>query len=102
MKYKKNDEVIVTIGKDKGKKGKIEKVIPKKDQVIVAGINISKRHKKSQGGQGNTSGIVDLIKPMKISKVQLICPKCKLPTRVGYRIDGKEKLRICRKCKDTI
>lgn len=101
MKYRKNDEVIVTIGRDKGKKGKIEKIIAKKNEVLVTGVNISKRHRKSQG-QNNPGGIIDLIKPIAVSKVQIICPKCKLPTRLGYRLDGKEKIRICRKCSDAI
>ncbi len=101
MKIRKNDEVIITLGKDKGKKGKVERILPKKNTVVVAGINVFKRHKKSQG-QGDKGGIIEIIKPIAVSKVQVMCPKCKLATRIGYEIQGTEKNRICKKCKQVI
>ena len=98
MKFKKNDEVIVTIGKDRGKKGKIEAVIPKKQSVLITGVNIYKKHLKPRG-QNKPGGIIDITKPLNVAKIALICPKCGKPTRVGYQLgDGKEKLRICKKC----
>lgn len=101
MKFKKGDEVIVTIGKDKGKKGKIEKILPKKNAVFVAGVNIYKKHRKNQG-QGKPGGIIDIIKPLYVSKIQLFCPKCSKLTRIGVKLEAKEKIRICRKCGERI
>lgn len=101
MKIKKKDTVIVLLGKDRGKKGKVEKVLQKKGKVIVSGVNIYKRHLKSQG-EGKPGGIVDIIKPLAVSKVALICPKCSQQTKVGYKLTTEGKKRICRKCKEVI
>ena len=101
MKYKKGDNIIVTIGKDRGKKGKIDKILVKKDQIVVNGINVYKRHMKSRG-EGKPGGIIDIVKPMNVAKVALVCPKCNQPTRVGYKILKDEKIRICRKCEEAI
>jgi large subunit ribosomal protein L24 len=101
VKFKKGDQIMVTIGKDRGKKGKIDAVFPKSQEVQVGGINLYKRHLKSRG-QGKPGGIVDLPKPLEVSKVALVCPKCGLPTRVGFEVDkNKEKTRICKKCKNS-
>lgn len=101
MKLKKNDEIIVMTGKDKGKKGKIDRVIPRKNLVVINGINISKRHLKTRG-QDKPGGIIDIAKPLAVSKVMLLCPQCKKPTRIGYEIKGSEKKRVCRKCNQYI
>jgi len=104
MKFKKGDEVIVTLGKDRGKRGKIEAVFPKKQEVLVSGVNIYKRHLKPRG-EGKPGGIIDITKPLSVAKIALICPKCGKPTRVGYQLETKEKaakLRICRKCGGVI
>lgn len=101
MKIKKNDTVVVLLGKDRGKKGKVEKVLVKKNAVFVSGVNIYKRHLKSQG-EGKPGGIVDIIKPLPVSKVALICPRCSQKTRIGYKITADGKKRICRKCKEVI
>lgn len=101
MKFRKGDEVIVTLGKDKGKKGKVEKVLPKKGAVIVNGVNVYKRHVKRQS-QESKGQIVDISKPLFFSKVSIVCPNCKKPTRVGFVIEGKEKRRICKKCQEII
>ena len=74
----------------------MDRVLVKTGQVVVGGINISKRSVKKQGQ--NQGGIIDLVKPVDMSNVALICPNCKKITRVGFKIEGKEKLRICRKC----
>ena len=79
MKLRKNDEVIVTIGKDQGRKGKITKILPKKMAVVVTGINIYKRHMRKKD-EKTAGGIIDITKPLIISKVALICPKCSKPT----------------------
>lgn len=96
MKFKKGDEVIVTAGKDKGKKGNIEKIFPTQNRVVIPGINIYKKHIKAKG-QNAPGGIVDIVKPLPISNIALICQNCGKPTRVGYTVNG-EKKRICRKC----
>jgi large subunit ribosomal protein L24 len=100
MKLKKNDKVQVMSGKDKGRTGKIEKVFPGKNQVLIPGVNVYKKHARAQGQ--TQGGIIDITKPLGASKVALVCPKCKKPTRVGYRLEGKGKVRICRRCQETI
>lgn len=101
MKLKKGDQVIVTIGKDKGKKGNVEKAFPKLGRVIVAGVNVFKRHRKKRDEQ-HPAGITEIVKPIDVAKVALICPKCGKQTRVGYRIVKDVKERICRKCEQVI
>lgn len=102
MKLKKGDQIIVIAGKDKGRKGKIEKVLPKLNKVLIPGINVYKKHTKPRG-EGQPGGIVDVVKPLVVSNVALLCPKCRKQTRIGYRI-GKvgKKERICRKCQVAI
>jgi large subunit ribosomal protein L24 len=101
MKLKKGDQVIVTIGKDKGRKGKIEKVFPRLNKVLIPGINVYKKHVKPQG-EGKPGGIVDVVKPLSVSNVALLCSKCGQQTRVGYKVDKNDKYRICRKCQAII
>ncbi len=101
MKLKKEDEIIVVKGKDKGKRGKIEKVFIKLDMVLVPGLNMYKRHYKSRV-QNKPSEIIEITKPFKVSNVALVCPSCHKETRIGYKIDNKEKVRICRKCNKKI
>lgn len=101
MKLKKGDMVIVTIGKDKGKKGNVEKAFPGEGRVMVAGVNIVKRHRKKRDEQ-HPAGITELMKPIDVAKLALICPKCGKQTRVGYRIVKDTKERICKKCEQVI
>lgn len=101
MKFKKGDEIIVTKGKDLGKKGKIEKIFPKKDSVLVGGINIYKRHLKPRG-QGKPGGIVDITKPIPVAKLALFCSRCGQRTRIGYKLIDGQKKRICRKCEEEV
>jgi large subunit ribosomal protein L24 len=102
MKIRKNDTVLVITGKDKGKKGKVRKSLPKEDKIVVEGLNMIKRHSKTKG-QARQAGIIELEAPLKASKVMIICNKCAKPARIGYRIldDGK-KARICRACSEVI
>lgn len=101
-KIKKGDKVQVTLGKDRGKSGQIERVLGKEGQIFISGINLSKRHVKGQ--QNVEGGIIDIPKPLNISNVALICPNCKKITRVGFKVgEGKKgKVRICRKCQKEI
>ncbi len=97
MKIKKGDQVQVLSGKDRGKTGEVIRVLPKANKVLVAGVNIAKRHTRAQGTtvQG---GIIDKDMPLPASKVALICSKDGA-TRVRYEFDDKgEKRRVCAKC----
>ena len=95
-KIRKNDTVEVIAGKDKGKRGTVVRVILKKDAVIVSGVNIVKKamKKRSQQDQG---GIAEVEAPLNISNVAIVCKKCGA-TKIGYKMDGDKKVRVCRKC----
>ncbi|NCT55493.1 50S ribosomal protein L24 [bacterium] len=99
MKIKKGDKVQVKIGKDKGVKSVVEKVVTKTSKLVVKNVNIVTRHIKQNEGQG---GRIKVSKPIPSSNVMLICPKCDKPTRIGYKLEGKGKKRICKKCKADI
>ena len=95
MNIKRDDKVIVLSGKDKGKSGKVIAADPKADKVIVEGVNVATKHQKAQK-KGQDGGILKIETPIYVSKVQLVCPKCGKPTRVGYKfVDGK-KVRYCK------
>ena len=100
FKIHKDDTVQVIAGKDKGKTGNVVRVVPAKNAVIVSGINIVKKamKKRSQQDQG---GIVEIEAPLNISNVAIVYKKCG-PTRIGYKLDGDKKLRVCRKCGETL
>lgn len=100
FKFKKGDEIIVTSGRDKGKKGKIEKVLSSENKVIVSGVNVYKRHRKVSRTQ--PAGIYEVTRPTDISKVSIICPKCGKQTKVGFKIEDKKKIRICKKCNGSL
>lgn len=98
MKIKKNDQVKVIRGKDAGKQAAVLQVVAKEAKVLVEGVNQFKRHIKSRA-PGQKSEIVTITKPLSLANVQLICPKCKKPTRVGYKVLKDSKVRVCKKCK---
>ncbi len=102
VKIKKNDDVVILTGKFKGKKGKVLTALPKENKVIVAGINIVKRHQKPDA-QGNSGGIVSKEMPIEVSNVSLMDPKSGKATRIGYRFlkDGK-KVRYAKKSGEII
>ncbi len=101
-KIKKNDSVMIIAGKDKGKSGKVLRVVPKKDGVVVEKLNMIKRHMKP-GAHSRQGGILEKEAPINISNVMLICSKCTDPTRVGYKIlDDGRKVRYCKKCNEVI
>lgn len=100
LKIKKGDKVRVLSGKDKGREGVVEKVFPKNRKVLVTGVNIYKKHARAGKG-GKKGGIIDIVRPLSVSVVASICPKCGKATRLGFRIAG-EKMRICRKCQEVI
>ncbi len=96
QKIKKGDNVAVILGKDRGKSGSVERLLMKEGLVFISGVNSFKRHVKSQ--QGIEGGIIDIIKPVKISNVMLLCPNCKKQSRVGIKKEGAEIQRFCKKC----
>jgi large subunit ribosomal protein L24 len=93
MKLKKGDTIIVRAGKDKGKTGVIEKVFLKENTVLVTGINMFKKHMKRRD-EKNPGGIIDITKPIDVSKVAFYDPKAKKPARLGYLVTKGEKTRI--------
>ena len=102
MKLKKGDQVQVLQGRDRGKKGKVERIISAQKKVLVNGINKFKKHVKPQG-EKQPGGIVEVTRPILASKVALVCPKCKQITRVGFELaKDKTKHRVCRKCGQMI
>ncbi|MFC1994060.1 50S ribosomal protein L24 [Chloroflexota bacterium] len=102
MKIRKNDEVMVATGADRGKKGKVHRTYPPENRILVEGIHVTKRHMKPKGNT-KQAGIVELESPINVSKVMLICTKCHQPTRVGFRIlQDRSKVRICKKCSEVI
>ncbi len=100
---RRNDTVLVTTGKDRGKRGRVLKVLPEKNRVIVEGINFIKRHTRPNPGRNIKGGIVQREASLHASNVQLVCPECGAQTRIGHRIlgDGR-KVRICRKCDGVV
>ncbi|MDO4742926.1 MAG: 50S ribosomal protein L24 [bacterium] len=104
MNIKTGDTVVLLTGdkkSDRGKTGKVLEVSPKEGKVIVEGLNMVSKHVKPRKA-GDPSGIIKAESAIYACKVQVICPKCKKPTRIGHKIysDGK-KDRLCRKCKET-
>jgi LSU ribosomal protein L24P len=102
IKLKKNDNVMVTAGKEKGKTGKIIRIDSEKNRVYIEKINMIKRHIKPRSAQ-EPGGIVDKEAPVNMSNVQLYCQKCKKAVRFSVNIDDKgKKARICKKCGSEI
>ena len=96
MNIKKNDTVIVLSGKDKGVKGKVLVAMPSENKVIVEKVNVATCHTKPRR-QGEEGGIVKRETPIRTCKVALYCEKCGKGVRVGYKVEGAKKTRICRK-----
>jgi large subunit ribosomal protein L24 len=101
MKIKKGDTVLIISGKDRTKKGKVSEVLPRENRIIVEGINIVKKHVRPKRA-GEKGQRVEVSRPLDVSNVKLICFKCKKPTRVGYKMIGNKKHRICKKCGQEI
>ncbi len=101
MKTKKGDTVKIISGKNRGKTGKITLVFPKKNKIVVEGVNIRKRHTRPKK-QGQKGQIIQMPMPIDVSNAVLICSRCSKPTRVGSRVVGAKKIRICKKCNGEI
>jgi|SRR3989338_5149564 len=98
MKIKRGDNVIMLGGKDKGKKAKVILVFPERDKVVVEGLNLIKKHLKARK-QGQKGQIVSKERAVNVSAVALVCKSCGKQTRVGFKIENDNKIRICKKCK---
>jgi large subunit ribosomal protein L24 len=101
FKVHKNDTVVVISGKERGKKGKVLKIFPKGNKVIVEGLNLIKKHVRKRRQQ-DQAGIIELEAPIDISNIMVYCSNCKKPTRIGIKQDKNKKIRICKKCKKEI
>jgi large subunit ribosomal protein L24 len=101
-KVRKNDTVEVLSGRDRGKRGKVLRVIPKAERVVVEGVNIRKRHMRPRQG-AEQGGIVEFPAPLHVSNVGVVCPRCGEPRRLGFRLlaDGT-KVRHCKRCDEVI
>jgi len=100
FKLKKEDTVEVIAGKDKGKRGRILKILRDKDRILVEGINIVKKTQKKRKQQ-DRGGIVEVEAAIHSSNLMIVCKKCG-PTRIGYKIEGDSKIRVCRKCGEAL
>ncbi len=97
MKIKKNDQVLVISGKDKGRKGKVLQAFPKEKKLLIEGINLRKKHLRPKR-TGEKGQIIEIPGRIDISNVKLICPRCGKAVRVGYKIINEKKFRVCKKC----
>ncbi len=103
FKFRKGDTVQIIAGKDKGKRGTIERVLPKKNAVLIPELNLYKKHVKGTNVQaGQQGGIYDIPRPIPVSKIMLIDPKTQKPTRVGFKVIGGKKVRIAKKSNKEI
>jgi len=101
MKIKKGDQVLIVSGKDKGRKGKVIESLPKEGRIMVENINLKKKHSRPKKS-GEKGQIVELSIAFDASDAKIICPKCNKAVRIGYRIEGKKKYRVCKKCNQEI
>jgi large subunit ribosomal protein L24 len=104
VNIKKDDMVKVLQGKDRGKEGRVVRVLPREGRVMVDGVALAKKHMRSTGKRSTSGqqlqqgGIIDAEMFIDISNVQIMCKSCGRPTRVGHRVEGDVKVRICRRC----
>jgi large subunit ribosomal protein L24 len=99
---RRNDNVVVTAGRDRGKQGRVLKVVPDRNRVVVEGVNIIKRHTRPNPQRNIKGGIVEREASLNASNVQLVCPACGKPTRIGHSTQGDRKVRVCRKCEGVV
>ena len=100
---RRNDTVLVIAGKDRGKRGRVLKLLPERNRVVVEGVNLIKRHTRPNPSRNIKGGVVEREASLHASNLQLVCPECGAQTRVGRRLlgDGR-KVRICRKCEGVV
>jgi large subunit ribosomal protein L24 len=100
---RKNDTVVVIGGKDRGKRGRVLSIIPDRNRVIVEGVNFIKKHTRPNPQKNIKGGVVEREASLHASNVQIVCPECGVPTRIGRSLlgDGR-KVRVCRKCDGAV
>lgn len=101
VKVKKGDLVRVIVGKDKGKEGKVLRVIPRENKIIVENVHIVKRHQRPTQ-RLREGGIIEREAPIHASNVMVVCPSCNKPTRIGYKFVEEKKVRYCKKCGEIV
>ena len=101
MKIRKDDKVVVLSGRDKGKEGKVLSADPKGGKVIVEGVNVATKHQKPKNQQ-DQGGIIKTETPIYACKVMVVCPKCGKATREAFKVENGAKVRVCKKCGETI
>jgi large subunit ribosomal protein L24 len=100
---RKNDTVVVVGGKDRGKRGRVLRVIPGRNRVLVEGVNFIKRHTRPNPQQNIKGGVVEREASLHASNVQIVCPECGAATRIGHQLlDDGRKVRVCRKCDGAV
>lgn len=102
VRIRKGDEVEVITGKDVGKRGTVQEVHPRECRVVVAGVNIAKRHRKPNPAKRIQGGIVEQPAALDLAKVMLVCPNCGKATRVAHREEDGDKHRYCKQCGEAI
>jgi large subunit ribosomal protein L24 len=104
VKIKRGDTVEVIAGREKGVRGEVLRTLPKRDRVVVQGVNLRKKHQRQiqAGGRTMTPGIIQFEAPIHVSNVMLICPKCGERVRAGVLREAGEEQRVCRKCEAYI
>jgi large subunit ribosomal protein L24 len=102
LNVKKNDQVLVTTGKDRGARGRVLRVLATKGKVIVERVNMIKRHTRPNPNKGIQGGILEREAPIQISNLKVICPECGTPSRLGRRrLDDGRGVRVCKNCGAT-
>ena len=101
LKIRRNDQVEVIAGSDKGKRGRVLHVMPDNGRVVVEGIRVAKKHVRPNPQQNIKGGIAEQEQPIQASNLMLVCPSCGR-TRVGYKFEGDHKVRVCKKCGQTL
>ncbi len=101
-RVKRDDTVEINTGKDRGKRGQVRSVLVKEQRVVVAGLNIAKRHRR-QRTMTESSAIVEIEAPLHVSNVQVVCPSCTKAVRVGFKhLEDGRKVRVCKACREAI
>lgn len=101
LRLKKGDEVVVIAGKDRGRRGKISRALGAQNRVVIEGVNLRKKHVRPRraGEKGET---ILVPQPLAVSNVMLFCSVCSKPRRVGWKVEGGTKVRICKKCGNSV
>lgn len=100
-KLRKNDTVMVIKGRERGKTGKVLRVLPEENRVVIERLNLVKRHTKPRGA-GSSGGILEKEAPVQLANVMIMCDRCNAPVRIGVKLAGDEKTRVCRRCGEAL